>query len=318
MGTEELYQEREKRLNDAISLRVPDRVPIMVSFGFFTARYAGFTNEEVMYDPDKLWEAQWKTTRAFPQDAERDPYGLMLLGPILDMLSFQQIKWAGGGLPPNASYQFVEGEYMKAEEYDHFLLDPSDFIVRVYLPRICGKLGGLAKMPSLHSIISCSMGLPYGLAPFSLDEVQESLDVLKRAGAESVRVASYAKRFREEVRKQGFPLQLGGFTQAPFDTLKLFRGTKGVMLDMYQKAGEDRQGLRDAAPFHDRERPGWLQRSTGNPRIFIPTSTKASTASCPSNSSRGFSCYPSGSWWMVLIPRGSRPVPSSKGIVRRG
>src|SRR5208283_335596 len=122
---------------------------------------------------------------------ERDPYGLTLLGPILDILSFQQIKWAGGGLPPNASYQFVEGEYMKAEEYDHFLLDPSDFIVRVYLPRIAGKLGGLAKLPSLHSIISYSMGLPYGLAPFSLPEVQESLDILRRAGQESVRVAAF-------------------------------------------------------------------------------------------------------------------------------
>jgi hypothetical protein len=30
-------------------------------------------------------------------------------------------------------YQFVEGEYMKAEEYDLFLMDPSDFIIRYYL-----------------------------------------------------------------------------------------------------------------------------------------------------------------------------------------
>ncbi len=270
MGTEELYREREKRINDAIGLRVPDRVPIMVSFGFFTARYAGFTNEEVMYDPEKLWEAQWKTTHAFPQDAERDPYGLTLLGPLLDILSFRQIKWAGGGLPPNASYQFVEGEYMKAEEYDHFLLDPSDFIVRVYLPRICGKLGGLAKLPSLHSIISYSMGLPYGLAPFSLGEVQESLEVLTRAGAESVRVASYAKRFREEVRKQGFPLQLGGFTQAPFDTLgDYFRGTKGVMLDMYRRPEKIIKACEMLLPLMIESGVGGY-KGTGNPRIFIP------------------------------------------------
>ena len=67
----------------------------MVSMGFFEAKYAGFTNEDIMYDPDKLWEAHWKTTKDFPQDAERDPFGLTLLGPILDVLSFKQIRWAG-------------------------------------------------------------------------------------------------------------------------------------------------------------------------------------------------------------------------------
>jgi uroporphyrinogen-III decarboxylase len=270
MDTEKLYQERDKRINDVISLRVPDRVPLMVSFGFFEAKYAGFTNEEVMYDPDKLWEAHWKTSRDFPQDAERDPYGLTLLGPILDVLDFRQIKWAGRGLPSHASYQFVEGEYMTADEYDHFLSDPSDFIVRAYLPRIAGSLGGLTKLPALHSVISYSMGLPYGLAPFALDEVQESLDVLKRAGQESMKVASYAKKFREEARKQGFPLQLGGFTQAPFDTLgDYFRGTKGIMLDMYRRPQKIEKACEALLPLMIENGVSGFKGS-GNPRIFIP------------------------------------------------
>ncbi len=270
MDTEQLYQEREKRINDVVALKVPDRVPLMVSMGFFEAKYAGFTNEDIMYDPDKLWEAHWKTTKDFPQDAERDPFGLTLLGPILDVLSFKQIRWAGRGLPSDGSYQFVEGEYMKAEEYDHFLLDPSDFMVRVFLPRISGSLAGLAKMPSLHSIFSYSMGLPYGLAPFTIPEVQESLEVLKRAGEESIKVASYAKRFREEARRQGFPLQLGGFTQAPFDTLgDYFRGTKGIMLDMYRRPEKINKACETLLPMMIESGVGGY-KGTGNPRIFIP------------------------------------------------
>ena len=51
---EKLYQERERRTQEAIELKVPDRVPVMSLFGFFPARYAGITFEEAMYDYDKM------------------------------------------------------------------------------------------------------------------------------------------------------------------------------------------------------------------------------------------------------------------------
>jgi uroporphyrinogen-III decarboxylase len=270
MDKEKLYQERDKRVNDAIALKKPDRVPLAVSLGFFAARYAGYTNQELMYDPDKLWDAQWKMTNDFPQDMERDPYGLTLLGPILDTLGFIQLRWAGGGLPENAAYQFVEGEYMKPEEYDQFLVDPSDFIVRKYLPRICTKLSGLAKLPSLHSIISYSVGLPFGLAPFADPEVHEALEVLKEAGKDSIQAATYSKRFREEARNQGFPTQWGGFTQAPFDMLgDYFRGTKGIMLDMYRRPDKLLKACEKLLPLMlEFAHNGF--KGSGNPRIFIP------------------------------------------------
>jgi len=62
---EELYQEREKRINDVIELKVPDRVPIMPAFGFFPAKYAGITCEDAMYDYDKMMVAWVKTMTDF-------------------------------------------------------------------------------------------------------------------------------------------------------------------------------------------------------------------------------------------------------------
>jgi len=38
---EQLYQERDKRVNDAIRLEIPDRVPIDMSFGYFPAKICG-------------------------------------------------------------------------------------------------------------------------------------------------------------------------------------------------------------------------------------------------------------------------------------
>jgi hypothetical protein len=112
-----LFAAREKRVTDAIQLRVPDRIPIIVRYGFFPARYAGITMQEFMYDPDKLWDAQWKTITDFPSDMIQNPYTNRLLGPLLDTLDSKQVKWPGGNLAPNLSYQFVEEEYVKAEEY---------------------------------------------------------------------------------------------------------------------------------------------------------------------------------------------------------
>jgi len=39
--TQELYQERKKRIDDAAQLRIPDRVPVDMSFGYFPAKYYG-------------------------------------------------------------------------------------------------------------------------------------------------------------------------------------------------------------------------------------------------------------------------------------
>lgn len=267
---EKLYQEREMRFDDVVALRVPDRVPIMVSWGFLPALQAGMTIQEVMYDPEKLWTSQWDFTHKFQPDMEQNPYGLRFLGPVLDALDFKQLKWAGRGLGPNTSYQFVEAEYMKAEEYDWFLDDPSDFIIRCHLPRICGRLKGLEVLPTLHHFITYYMGIPFGLIPFTSPEVTDALNALRDAGNEAIRLASYSRRFAEKAKEEGFPLQFGGMTQAPFDTLGDFlRGTKELMLDMYRRPEKVIKACEKLLPYMFDLAVG-PAKASGNPRIFIP------------------------------------------------
>lgn len=267
---EKLYREREKRFDDIVALRVPDRVPIMVSWGFLPALEAGMTVQEVMYDPEKLWTSQWDLTLEFQPDMEQNPFALRFIGPLLDALDFKQLKWAGHGLGPNTTYQFVEAEYMKADEYDWFLDDPSDFFLRRYLPRICGRLRGLETLPPLHNFITYYMGMPFGLIPLTSPEVTEALNALREAGGEAKRLASYSRRFSERAKEEGFPLQYGGMTQAPFDTLGDFlRGTKGLMLDMYRRPEKVTRACEKLLPYmfnlvvND-------TKLLGNPRVFIP------------------------------------------------
>jgi uroporphyrinogen-III decarboxylase len=267
---DELYKEREKRVLDAIALRKPDRVPLMVMFSFFPARYAGMTMEEVMYDPEKLWKAQWRTMTEFEPDMDQNPFGLRFLGPILETLDFKQLKWPGHGVAPDFSYQFVEGEYMKADEYDAFLSDPTDFMMRRYWPRVFGALEGFEKLSPLRDIITYSMGTPFGFGVFSSPEVVKALDTLKKAGEKSAQIGYYSRLFSEKAREAGFPLQSGGFTQAPFDTLgDYFRGTKGSMLDMYRRPDTLIRACEKLLPIMLEMAVNGAKVS-GNPRIFIP------------------------------------------------
>jgi uroporphyrinogen-III decarboxylase len=264
-----LFAAREKRVTDAIQLRVPDRIPIIVRYGFFPARYAGITMQEFMYDPDKLWDAQWKTITDFPSDMIQNPYTNRLLGPLLDTLDSKQVKWPGGNLAPNLSYQFVEEEYVKAEEYPALLSDPSDFIVRHYWPRIFGALKGLENLAPLHGMLSYGSIVTDTLA-FGLPEVVKAFDVLKKAGEESKKVVGYNRKFTQKAREEGFPIEVGASVQAPFDTIgDFFRGTKGIMLDMYRRPEMVLKACETFLPFAiDRAVAG--ARASENPRVFIP------------------------------------------------
>lgn len=70
----ELHEERQKRINDAIQLKVPDRVPIWFQdLSFFPAKYTGITPEEAMYNDDKLFAAYKKTIMDFEPDMYFNP-----------------------------------------------------------------------------------------------------------------------------------------------------------------------------------------------------------------------------------------------------
>ncbi len=267
---EELYAEREKRVLDAIALKKPDRVPVTALFSFFPAAYSGITVEDVLYDPEKLEKAYWRVMTEFAPDMDQNPFALRFIGPHLDTLDHTQLKWPGHGLASDVTYQFVEGEYMTADEYDHFLFDPTDFMLRKYWPRAFAALKGFEKINPPRNIVTYAMGMAFGFAPFSTPEVASALDTLKKAGEQSVRVATYAAAFTKKAKEAGFPMQYGGFTQAPFDTLgDYFRGTKGLMLDMYRRPKKVIE-MCEKLFYIMRDMAIGAAKASGNPRIFIP------------------------------------------------
>ena len=65
-------------------------------------------------------------------------------------------------------------------------------------------------------------------------------------------------------------MQAGAFTQAPFDTLgDFFRGTRGLMLDMYRRPDKVIKACEKLLPIMF-EMAINATRASGNPRVFIP------------------------------------------------
>ncbi|MHB8766820.1 MAG: uroporphyrinogen decarboxylase family protein [Deferrisomatales bacterium] len=263
------YRAREQRVLDAVALRTPDRVPVFALFDFLPATYKGLTVREVMHDPEKMRRAWVATLAEFAPDMVENPFTMRHLGPLLGALDFRQLQWAGHGLGDDAPYQFVEGEYMKAGEYDEFLFDPTDFMLRTYWPRVFGALAPFAGLPAPREMISYYMGLLH-FGAFAAPEVAGALQAMVRAGEEAARVAGHARAFAEEMKTLGFPSMVGAATQVPFDTLGDFlRGTRGLMVDLYRQPQKVLAAVEKLLPIMVRLGVAGARR-TGVPRVFIP------------------------------------------------
>ena len=230
---EQLYQERQKRMTDAIELRVPDRVPVTLTTRGFAARYGGLTVSAMYYDQAAYRQACKKMILDFEPDICPGNFGAS--GLTMELLDSKTQRWPGGNLPPDVPYQFVEGEYMKAEEYDLFLSDPSDFVLRYYLPRVFGALAPLSQLPPLRTMTGG--GFTALTSFFTKPEFLELADKLKKAGEAQEEQRKAWAGFAEEMAALGFPSQQSGRGAggAPFDGVAdQLRGLRGVMTDIYR------------------------------------------------------------------------------------
>jgi uroporphyrinogen-III decarboxylase len=263
------YRERIQRFRDALELKKPDRVPITLMVGFFPARYAGITAQEAMYDYAKLGEA-WKK---FNQDFMTDSLATCVLisaGKMFEILDLKLYQWPGHGTPPDTPYQCVEKEYMREDEYDLLIRDPSDYWMRYYLPRIFGALEPWKMLLPVTDLMELPFMGPY-MVMVGIPEVQKAFEKLLEAGRaamEWIQAAGAVDAYNTATH--GLPGLFGGFTKAPFDTLgDTLRGTRGIMLDMRRRPDKVLAALDRLVPIMV-DMGVHTSRFGGSPFIFIP------------------------------------------------
>jgi hypothetical protein len=206
---------------------------VILPAGDFPIHHAGMTLKEVMYDNQKLCRAYRKFFDEFEADTFSSP-GMVFPGRGSEIINSLISKWPGHGLPDDARMQqFVEGEYMKEDEYDVLLKDPSDFCLRYYLPRTIGALAPFAGFSPLPHIL----GMPNRfLGPAIMPEVRAMYQAIIEYGEEIAKWRKPIMEFNREALTAGYPSFFGGQSHAPFDILgDTLRGTKGIFMDMYRQ-----------------------------------------------------------------------------------
>lgn len=234
----EKYHKRAQRWVDVVALKEPDEVPTLLIAEGFLLDYSGRKAVDTFYNPEKYCNAAVKLHE------DMDPsYSVMVMpssGPALDTLGLKLIRWPGSSGPNPLSddtpFQYVEDEYMRADEYDELISDPQGYVISKYLPRICSELGGLAQIPNAFNFAeaTCITGTLMTLAQGMPGRA--AIDRLLKAADQSVKVMNAFMPASMKINFGcGAPGNIGGISFAPYDLIgDTMRCTMAIMKDLYR------------------------------------------------------------------------------------
>lgn len=266
---ERRYHERAQRFKDAVALRKPDRVPLRLAIGSYLAPYAGITPYDLMYDHEKYRQARIQFQEEFDPD-HLVVASAALPGKVYDVLDYRLYRWPGHGVPPESPLQAIELELMKPVDYDSLIADPESFVLRTWMPRAFGALGGFERLPLFLATMEFP-GVPGFSLPVGLPEVQSSLRALLEAGEAALSwMTAIGQQDAELIAAYGAPPIREGFTKAPFDILgDTLRGTRPMALDLFRRPSQVLEALERLVPVAVQL---GVQSANGrkSPLVFMP------------------------------------------------
>jgi hypothetical protein len=260
-----VLQGRLERFNNALQLKSTDRVLVgPCSDHFFSAKLAGISNKDAMLEHDKRYKAMKDVVLRFDFDIALQSG--VYPAQWYSILGARHYKWPGGNLPEDKTFQFVEKEYLLADEYDQFLANPNDFTMRVLWPRMTEGLAPLEQLPPFYSIGPD----PIFLGPaFATPENLAMLEKLKLLAEASVDSMQAEGDYIAEMEELGYPVSYGANFTPPFDLVADFlRGLRGTMVDMYRAPDKLLAAVDLYVEPQIEAAIAWAE-AVNNPRIFF-------------------------------------------------
>lgn len=236
--TQKLFAERLNRVETAIALGTPDRVPLCPFFASYPQRVNGSSYKDIYYNYEQAGEAALKFYAEHPM-IDATTFSGFTSGRALELSRFQTIDWPGrpGTICDDySSHQVIEKEYMTQEEYPEMLKDFTGFMLRKYIPRAYPALKGFEKFAAIPTVVlSNSM-----IAPFYSPEALEAYQTLAKIAQEEAQTAAITGKYMGALAGMGFPSMMCGISEAPYDILgDYFRGTMGMFEDLVDEEMEE-------------------------------------------------------------------------------
>jgi uroporphyrinogen-III decarboxylase len=265
---EQLVAERNQRVMDAVNLNQPDRIPVILGFGFLLAEMGGITKQELYEDTEKAQSLLEEAARRFQPDTMLGAWHTP--GPS-GVLGDRMTKWPGQGLGPNGSFQFNEQEFMKPEDYDAFIEDPADWAIRTYMPRAFSELEGLSMLPPLGM---AAFGY-YNVLNYTVLTAPPVAQAFQKIGEAAQLQAKWLGEQIDSMQRlaaMGYPPLpfLATLIEAPFDFMSdTLRGMRGIFLDMLRIPDKLLAAQEKVLAFQV-EHAIANAAAAGNPFVFIP------------------------------------------------
>jgi len=214
---EQLYAERLNRYVTAMRNEKPDKIPIRPFVAEFTAKYAGYTCQEVTHDFEKAFAAARKCAADFDWDAVVGNMVYVWTG-LTQAIGTKYYAVPGIDVPPDTGFQYLEPPeekaFMKPDEYDQLIEDPTGFLFNVWLPRISADVSAMGEPTSYRNNLSFLKG---GMA---------MLNYFMAFGTQN-----------ELLRKEsGTVSAISGILKAPLDIIAdKLRGYLGLVTDLMER-----------------------------------------------------------------------------------
>jgi uroporphyrinogen-III decarboxylase len=161
ISKEDLYQQRLSRYVTAMRNGMPDRVPLRPFAAEVTARYAGYTCQEVTHDYSKAFEAVIRCCSDFDWDAAV-PNMVYVWTGLTQAIGLRYYGVPGIDVGPDVAFQYREPSendaFMKREEYDELIEDPVRFLYEKWLPRVSADVSAKGSPTSYRNNLSFVKG----------------------------------------------------------------------------------------------------------------------------------------------------------------
>ncbi|MBF7097667.1 uroporphyrinogen decarboxylase family protein [Alkalibacter mobilis] len=238
--SDQMYQDRIKRITKAFSHEEPDHVPVIMNAETWNVSYSGMKIEDIINDKEKEFEC-------FNKPFENIYYD----GTLFSCLSrdVEMYELLGGGAyfysDDGVTIQHKEYVFMNEDEYPKLIHDPMSFTIDEIFPR---KYSALRKSyPENVEILKKAKNM--------------FLDYLQRIGHS----AQYIKE------NSGIPTLVSGIGQAPFDVIMdYYRGFKETMQDARRRPEEIIEATNALVPVMMKNIKQGKQNLESYPFVYFP------------------------------------------------
>jgi hypothetical protein len=210
-GSNSLYNSRLRRYVTALRNEKPDRVPVRPFVAEFTARYAGMSCQEVTHDYRRAFEAALLCARDFGWDAVV-PNMVYVWTGLTEALGLRYYGVPGIHIPADRGFNYIEPPedkaWMREDEYDALIDDPTRFLYEKWLPRVSSEVGSSSPLRAGAALVKAAAAMTRYFSDFG----------------------PQVERLRHEA---GAVPAISGIFKAPFDIIAdKLRGYIGLTMDM--------------------------------------------------------------------------------------